>query len=227
LFQNFLDNIYSYEDDNELVDLLYFESLKRFAEVQADSRKTDEVKHIDKVLIPFLTNWGLMSRVVGRKDIKWTEITEALRNLESHLKTLRGKKILSVDLAEKQTIDSIIIIYDKLRSFKNMGPTTLSKTLHLLNPQIFVMLDVDIVKFYKKLNPEINDSGEGYLEFLRTSQKEIAETLSELEKESGQKSSTIIQELCDKYPYCYDKTMKKTLAKFIDEYNWTVVPRKK
>jgi hypothetical protein len=226
MFQNFLDKIYSYEEDNELVDLLYFESLKRFAEVQADSRKTDEVKHIDQVLIPFLTNWGLMSRVVGRDDIRWTDITQELRNLEPQLRTLRGIDILSVDLTDKQTVDSIITIYDKLRSFKQMGATTLSKTLHLLNPAVFIMLDGDILKYYKQLNPEIDDSGEGYLEFLRTSQKEVTETLNHIEKESGKQSGTMVKELCDKYPYCYDKTMMKTLAKFIDEYNWTVAPRK-
>jgi len=166
-----------------------------------------------------------MSRVVGRKDIEWTKITEKLRKLEPQLRALRGKDILSVDLTDKQTVDSIITVYDELRDFKHMGATTLSKTLHLLNPSVFIMLDGDILKYYKRLNPEIRDSGKGYLEFLKTNRKEITGTLKFIEKESGKQSGTIVKALCNKYPYCYDNKMVKTLAKFIDEYNWTTVPR--
>lgn len=225
MFQNFLDNIDSYEDDNELVDILYFESLKRFEEIQADSNKINEVKHVDRILIPFLANWGLMSRVVSRDDINWTDITLEIRNLEPLLKVLKGKDILSIDLTDKKVTDSIIKVYDNLRRHKYFGATTLSKTLHLLNPHVFVMWDGAILKYYKKTNHEIDDYGEGYLEFLKVTQKEICQTLAEIAKETGKNPNQIIKELCDKYPYCYDKTIKKTLAKFIDEYNWTTVPR--
>jgi hypothetical protein len=87
--------------------------------------------------------------------------------------------------------------------------------LHLLNPEIFVMWDDAIRKDYKKKNSGIRDSSEGYLEFLKEIQRELKETLEDRQRESGKGLDEVEQETCHKYK-------NKTLARIIDEYNWTV-----
>jgi hypothetical protein len=127
-----------------------------------------------------------MSRVAGREDINWTDITQEISNLQPLLEVLKGKDILTMDFTDKQVDDSIVKIYDNLRRHKYFGATTLSKTLHLLNPQVFVMWDGDILKSYQKNSPEIDDYGEGYLEFLKVTQKEINQILTEIANKTGE-----------------------------------------
>lgn len=55
----------------------------------------------------------------------------------------------------------------------------LSQTLHLLNPEIFVMWDREIREKYKKENRRIRDNSEGYLEFLKETQNLIRDVLND------------------------------------------------
>lgn len=225
MFQNFLNVVETSENNNELPDVLYFEALKRFAEVQVDVTKIDKVKHVDRVMKPFLVNWGLMSRVVNREEINWETVTTKIRESGELLQPLKGLQLLSMNYSDTKIANSIKSLYNMLGNFKHIGATTRSKMLHLLNPEVFVMWDNAIANSYHKMYNQIDYTAKGYLEFLKTNQTLISETLTNIQKETGKHPDLIVQELSDKYPYCYDKTRKKTLAKFIDEYNWAIAPR--
>ncbi len=59
------------------------------------------------------------------------------------------------------------------------------------------------------------DHPEGYLEFLKETQKELREALEDRKKETGKELDEIEEEIQQKYK-------SNTLARIIDEYNWTL-----
>jgi hypothetical protein len=63
-----------------------------------------------------------------------------LRSLESDFGILREERFQTVDFRKKQISDSIINIYDKIDPLDYLGsPTTISKTLLTLNPEILLL----------------------------------------------------------------------------------------
>jgi hypothetical protein len=77
------------------------------------------------------------------------------------------------------------------------------------------MWDNDIRDRYKQRNNRIRPDPEGYLEFLKATQKEIHEALHERRKETGNGLDEIEEEIRNKYD-------SKTFAKIIDEYNYGI-----
>ncbi|TSA55597.1 hypothetical protein D4R42_05335 [bacterium] len=127
---------------------------------------------------------------------------------------LRDKPFLSIDFYDENISNAIEAIYKKLRQFPKLrGPTVISKVLHLLNPEIFVMWDANIRKVYHKKNRLVNDTDKGYLEFLKESQNEIKEAISDFQRESGKTIDEVEQEIRSKFD-------NKTLARIVDEYNY-------
>jgi hypothetical protein len=208
-----IDNVNKFEEEYELIELIYFGAIERLREVQKDLSKIDDVKHIQRIIKPFLINWGMMNRVVGRKGLNWKKLGETLRNLEKEFGLLRDKKFLTINFNEQVISDSIKTVYGKLDPIPYIGsPTTLSKILHLLNPKIFVMWDNAIVEEYHRKNRRVDYTARGYLEFLKETQKVVLKAFIEHEKETGKTLDKIEEELESKY--------KKTITKIIDEYNW-------
>lgn len=213
-YEDLVNVVDKFEQEMELVECIYFGALKKLENVHADLGKLDNVQDVRRVIKPFLVQWGIMGRVVGRKELEWERLGRTLRSLEEQFKNLRGKKFLTIDFDEEAVSSSIRTIYKELDNIPYIGgPTTISKILHLLNPEIFVMWDNDILKYYKKKNKRIRDSPEGYLEFLKEAQKELKEAFGERQKQTGKKFDEIEREIRGRYK-------NKTLAKIIDEYNW-------
>lgn len=213
-YKDIIDNADKFEEEYELIECMYFEALEKLKEVQEDLKKLDDVKHVRRVIKLFLIHWGSMARVVSRKGLKWIELAETLRNLEKEFGELRKRKMLTVDFNDNTVASSIKTIYKKIRSYKYLGsPTTTSKILHLLNPEIFVMWDKAIFVSYHRRNNHIDYSPEGYLEFLKEMQKEITEAVYGYKTETGKELNEIERELRERYS-------NKTLAKIIDESNW-------
>jgi hypothetical protein len=213
-YKDLIDNISKLEDEYELTECIYFGAIEKLKEVQEDVSKIDDVKHMQRIIKLFLINWGMMNRVVGRKDLEWKKLSETLRSLRNEFRELRDKKFSTINFNENAISNAIRTIYGKLDPFPYLGsPTTLSKILHLLNPEIFVMWDNEIVKKYKRRNFRVNTTPEGYLEFLKDTQKEIKEALNDCQKESGKQLDEIEKEL-------RTKCNNRTLARLVDEYNW-------
>ncbi|MCJ7631706.1 hypothetical protein MUP77_04795, partial [Candidatus Bathyarchaeota archaeon] len=157
-----------------------------------------------------------------RKGLNWRGLGEGLRSSEKDFGNLREERFQTINFKKDKISDSITTIYGKLDPLPYLGsPTTISKTLHALNPEIFVMWDTKIREKYRNKNSRVRDNPEGYLEFLKETQKEIRDALNDRKKETGKGLDEIEKEIRNKYKNI-------TLAKIIDEHNWVAVhPRKK
>ena len=213
-YKDLMEKVNTLEKETELTECIYFGALKRFENVQKDLSKLDDVIHIRRVIRPFLIQWGMMGRVVGREGLQWEKLGETLRKLEKDFNVLRNKKLLTINFYEINVSLAIKNIYDKIRTIPYIGgQTCVPKILHLINPEIFVMWDEDIKNNYKKRNNKITNSSKGYLEFLKEVQKELIYILKDHQKLTGKELENIKNEIRSKYN-------NKTLSRIIDEYNW-------
>jgi hypothetical protein len=153
-----------------------------------------------------------MNRIVKRKDRKnvdWNRLTETLRKLEPEFALLREKRFLDLELFDDKAVcDAIKKIYGDLDPILYLGSTTISKILHLLNPEIFVMWDGAILKRYRDKNKKVNKLADGYVEFLKDSQREFFTMCDD----AGKTTDVMEKELRSQHP--------RTIAKLIDEYHW-------
>ncbi len=213
-YKDLIDNGNKYYYTKEPI---YFEAIADLEELRKDLTKLDDTKHLIGIVKSFLIKWGRMGRVVGREGLDWRGLGEGLRSSEKHFGKLREERFQTIDFEKDKISDSITTIYGKLDPLPYLGsPTTISKTLHLLNPEIFVMWDNDIRKEYKKKNSRIRDNPEGYLEFLKETQKLIKDALNDHKKVSGKGLDEIEKEI-------RNKLKNITLAKIIDELNYGAV----
>lgn len=213
-YQDLIDKVDKMEEETELAECMYFGANEKLRNVQEDLGKLDDVQHIRRVIKSFLTQWGMMGRVVGKEGLDWKKLGETLRSLEKEFGELRGERFVHMNFDEERFSSAIKEIYDKLDSIPYIGsPTAISKILHLLNPEIFVMWDNDIRKLYKNKNNRIRDTPEGYLEFLKEVQRELKEALEDAQRKTGKGLDEVEQEIRGRYKH-------KTLARIVDEYNW-------
>jgi hypothetical protein len=213
-YKDLIDKVNKYHYKNEPI---YFEAIADLEELRKDLTKLDDTKHLIGIVKPFLIKWGRMGRVVGREGLDWRGLGERLRSSEKDFDNLRKERFRTINFEKDKISDSITSIYGKIDPIEYLGsPTTISKTLHLLNPEIFVMWDRDIRKEYKKENRRIRDNSEGYLEFLKETQELIRDVLNDRKKDSGKELDEIEKEIRNKYKDI-------TLAKIIDELNYGAV----
>lgn len=213
-YDEFVNKAKELKINSELGECIYIEAIKQLTIVQNDLQLLDDVKHVKRIIKPFLSQWGMMVRIAGRKNIEWDSLGVTLRSLENKFSVIRDEKILSIDLSDPKIHNSISKIYSELGKIKYIGgPTSVSKILHLFNPEVFVMWDNDIKKKYKEKNKKISSSVKGYLEFLKCVQSELSEMLEEQSKKTGLSMNEIEDKLIEKFNGL-------TLARIIDMYNW-------
>lgn len=192
-------------------------------------KKKPGLKELHKI-IEFLNKWGCMIKC-GNESAKMllSVITDNLQLLDF----LRKYSIEDVDFDGKifgdnfclRVKDLIILLYSKFRhvDFK-FGATATAKILHILVPNLLVMWDKDILDNYQRRNIGVSDSPPDYINFL-ISIKDLSDEISKefysaeihlsgKGKDHGSYLSMII--------HC---NPPKTLAKFLDEYNWVTITR--
>jgi hypothetical protein len=210
-YKSLIENVDKYSYKNEHI---YFKTIASLEQIRKDLSKIDETKHLIGILKPFLIKWGRMGRVVGRDSLDWRSLCEKLRSLEIDFGNLRSERFRTIDFEKDDISDSITHIYAKIDPLEYLGsPTTISKTLHVFNPEIFVMWDADIRKRYNSKNSFIQPNADGYFEFLKETQKEIIDALNDGKKVTGKELNEVEMEIRNRYE-------NKTLAKIIDEYNY-------
>ncbi|MEM2463925.1 MAG: hypothetical protein QW791_01660 [Candidatus Bathyarchaeia archaeon] len=229
-YEDFRRCVKNFEDYYWFGEYVYFKALEEFERVRADLSKIDSEEHLEKIAGVFLAQWGQMGRTVFRKE-SWQDLADQLRRAENEFKELEGKSLLDVDLNDKETLESIKEAYNAVRA-KYIGPTAVSKILHLLNPELFIMWDEKIreeikerIKGEKGVFPK---NADGYVEFLRFMKNEIVEALNEEATRRGCSKIEIVKEVCTDLPSknLDPEYRRKTLAKLIDEYNWWKVREK-
>jgi len=97
--------------------------------------------------------------------------------------------------------------------------TGASKALHILNPDFFVMWDIDIREAYGCFKNE-----EGYFNFLLRTQRELEDVCDTYIKDFGNNSNPIKE--IPKKIYSDYKGQFKTIVKLLDEYNWAHYKKK-
>ena len=137
------------------------------------------------------------------------ELHTNLREVWEELRQLESKTILDVNLCDEATVSTIGHIFDKVaksNAKKRHEATGASKTLHMINPELFLMWDASIVKGY---GGHFNFLP--YADFLRRMQRLANYAISQIEKKCDVSREDAIESLkCDGH----------TLGKALDEYNY-------
>lgn len=192
------DNAYSKIMTNDV----FLEKLRN----HPDELSTEE---ISEALINFLNEWRCRladspgtCQAIKQQLVEQTEDAQALS----------GETIALVDFNKAE--GAIQRLYSSLRKVRGFGPTTTSKVIHVVNPELFVMWDNDILKRYKGLDRRITDSPAGYVQVLRTMQDLALQVEADFQKYYT--SVRVEGFLSEKLRY----KPKKSLATFVDEFNW-------
>lgn len=222
-FQKFVEGIKTFEDTFWLGEYIYFRALDELQDIRRDISKL-EVRHVKEIIKVFLFVWGQMGRTISRvNDSEWEQLAKALRDKSALFQKLHNESLLTVNLEASQVKEAIKEIYNAIK-VKFIGPTAVSKILHLLNPELFVMWDEAIRrKIYN-----VSGTAEGYLNFLREVKRKVEEMISNETRRTGRSKEEIIEKICSELPSekLGEKYTRKTLAKLIDEYNMWLAHQK-
>ena len=201
-FEKFIKVVRKFEEEDGFADVLYLEAIRKLEKVRENQQELDE-RMARRIIRPFLASWGRMGRNVERQDFDWHRLVEATKNQRENLDKLKKETILGVRLDKVASV--IKEVYNGTK-IKHLGPTGISKILHLLNPELFVMWDNDIRRKISK--KPFSASSRGYLNFLKWIQGELIEATK----------GRTIEEIRNKIGGEYID--RKTLAKLVDEYCW-------
>jgi hypothetical protein len=215
MYRKLLENVGRLEARIGSTEPIYFASIERLGEVREDLTKLDADRHLLGVIKPFLIECGTMARVVGQQGLDWTGYGQSIRDMEPHFAKLREKRFITTDFNEEAVSNAVKTVHSGLKRFPKLGgPTVVSKVLHLLNPEIFVMWDGNIRRVYHAKNRHVNEFPEGHLEFVKEAQKELKEAVTDHQRETGNSLDQVEQEIGGRFK-------NKTLARIIDEYNYS------
>jgi hypothetical protein len=246
--EDFLKGIKKFETEFWFGDIIYFAALDELQPMREgiEGLKGEEVTHLlTQVVKLYLVQWGQMARTVNQDHIKWDELANRLLGNESLLIEDPHQALLGVDLHNSGVQKSIVALYGTLdkkwfhrQVIKNgphkgqirevcsgIGPTSVSKVLHLLNPNLFVMWDDQI---RGKLHDGYDGDGKEYVRFLQDAQIELKNCLDAAGLRTDTNEGDLVGDLCRRMKLdgkVLTLCEKKTLAKLLDEYYWTIVPR--
>jgi len=226
--EKFLENIETYAMDEEY-DYTYYLISYKLQRMQI-TKMIGKLKpeHMSPILL-LLRDWmpGGWVHWSEKTEKRWQmgfELCKALNNLNREFNLLDNVDLMQFDVdLHGLTVMRIFETINNLEFASSIEAiaTVTSKIIHLLNPNLFVMWDTRIIKFYS-----FQPNGEGYLEFL-TKMKKVATQLKFHQSRIVDKTEELRKRAAEVYgeQIC----SKKSLAKLIDENNWikTRRPRSK
>lgn len=168
-----------------------------------------------KSILVFLNKW--QCRIPSKKE-NVKQLMQALKEAANLFDDLKGCELHNLTYEEIEEAKHIFeIICSKKVGRRKIGSTATSKIMHLVNPELFVMLDKQIRDNYGCL-----DNSEGYFNFLLRVKEIAREIIQSYCAEHKTDEERAKAEICK---LCYGG--ERTLAKIIDEYNYTVFTLKK
>ena len=192
----------------------YDELMKEKEFLEKLKKRPEKLSHkeIKEYLLKFLNKWGC--RI---KKEEYNTVSEKLKDFFEKYrgKFFEGECLLSFNF--RQYKERLIKILKELNDINEVGPTAMSKILHILNPRLFVMWDMKIAE-----GLGFEHSEEGYLKFLQEMQK-YAKNINETYRIRMHSSEESIEIFLNKK---LGLKIKYTLTKFIDEYNWIKYTKK-
>lgn len=195
----------------------------RFLEALRYSPQDLTVDDVRGIFIDFLNKWGC--RLRNYDNVTATNLRNCIVGIHPELSRIRDFSILDFDFDVNENRERIDHVFNKFWFYgseiaKNYGPTCASKTLHIINPDLFVMWDDAIRLHYWIQNNDIIDSGRGYYFFLIET-KRIARRLVE---ECGERFN--VTDLASWLSERLNLNPPHSLVKFIDEFNWLAYKRR-
>jgi len=140
-------------------DAVYSGSLEKMRQVDLDNI-TEET--VERIVEPFLYEWGRMGRVLGRPDFRdWqSDLAVQIRSKHKVLTVFRDRHLLEVSLGDFES--DVRNCYDSFRH--TVGQIASVKVLHLICPDFFPLWDNAIAKGIRTELVE-NTNGERIKEF--------------------------------------------------------------
>lgn len=189
-----------------------------------------EVSQIrEKLIKEFLNRWR--SHVANNPQSARV-IQKTIQNLLPYLHALKDLVIETVNFEQMVNVDNnpitvgqvIEYCYTRIRKVGFVvGATATSKLLHVLQPDLFVMWDSNILAHYRKQNAQVSDSGHGYLVFLQMTQKVATQVHQEFQNSKLSPPAAAEQNPAHYLSKQMNYHPPKTLAKYLDEYNWVTI----
>lgn len=183
---------------------------------QEHDEAREQVRAIATLL--FIWNAGHYGRAGKSFKTVAKVITDLLSDetFQSFLSKIKDLKISNTNLEDNY--ENIVTLYTTTRKYPSLGLTATSKILHLSQPELFVMWDNAISKFYHKIhskNGVKHQIGEEkcYFEFLKNMQQLSKDLLK------NNTESVILNKLKEISNY------DKTLAKALDEHNYVTITK--
>lgn len=214
-YQELFDGVKCFEHDLWFGDMVYFDTLQELKTVQDDVRTLtlDTVKDVVKI---YLYQWGQMARQVGQADADWVGLWKALVGKAGPLNALMGTSFL--DSHDQIFYAGLEDIYNGVFA-RRIGDTSVSKILHLVNPQLFVMWDGPIRTKLRRTH-----NLKRYEEYLQLSKNQVLEAMNEIgvsvEADLVERISNDLASDSSLNPMIPTLCREKTLAKLTDEYWW-------
>lgn len=139
-------------------------------------------------------------------------VLNSLVKLQPITDKLSDSSLLACDLEDTELISAIKEVYSTLYSIRGLWLTGVSKVAHLINDNLFVLLNLDISNHYGLLENETS-----LLQWLKVTQQNAIEVTENFHA-NGHKGEPA-NFLSEKIGYSKNG-YKKSLVKFIDEYFW-------
>lgn len=185
----------------------------------------------EKIIRGFLNQWSCH---VHNNSDSAKALKRALRSINNYLVIFHEKCLSDINFNQSVRINNVQMSYEEAMEYcyasivsigYNFGKTATSKLLHVLNPKLFVMWDKPIFEAYNSQNPSITDSARGYIEYLKVMQQSASQLQIDFCNDPRMTSYRHLG------PAGYlslrlNFNPHKTLAKFLDEYNWVTITNK-
>lgn len=165
-------------------------------------------------IILLLSTWNFAYFRYILKDFNFKNFKKDFKKLNNDFRIFENKGFKDIDLNDKEIEARIKRIYTTLseagsvHGIKRSGikPVGATKVMHLVNPNFFVMWDNGIISHYKKDTKKnrksigkIDNSANGYFNFMRLMQKLYKEGKFKSQKFSRDKSKNGIPRAIDLY----------------------------
>ncbi|MGB9022839.1 MAG: hypothetical protein WCC94_05315 [Candidatus Bathyarchaeia archaeon] len=203
-----------------------YQKLIRDKDLEIQLRKDPTAVEADefqaKVIRGFLNAWRC--RVESSRQAA-LDVLSAIADLGPNLKVLGALTLRDITSGHMNVIAEC---YGQIREVGyHFGATATSKLLHVLHRDLFVMWDKPILERFHKREPRISDSGRGYFFFIQRMQ-ELAVEVDSAFRVASPTLVPPVQANDDAAGYLSARMLynpQKSLAKYLDEYNWITVTR--
>ncbi len=138
-------------------------------------------------------------------------LSEIVR-LMPEITAFKDDTLLECNLSDNATVESISKVYQALYSINGLWLTGVSKIAHLLNDNLFALLNLDISNHFQLL-----EGNTSLIQWLKITQQNMQEVTEDFNKQGLGDSPG--QFLSEKLGYSQNGC-QKSLVKFMDEYFW-------